>query len=139
MIIAGRMIPLLIILTTLCSVGTSTAAATKLPLQPGLYVPEGVECPKAGEPSDAAVSAYYHEEGLSLPHRRCKLLHVRHEGQVYYLTQRCLCRGEDFLTLDFTVTIHSRTSFSVINTDWEQKRTGKKETVYHYCGNPQIQ
>lgn len=131
-----RILILSVILSSLCTAPTLTAAEPKLPLQPGLYVPEDLECPKPGEKPNASVSSYYDDEGLSLPRSRCKILNVRHQGNVYYLTQQCLCKGEDLLTLNFTVIIKSRTSFSVLNTEWEQKRTGKKETVYHYCGNP---
>jgi hypothetical protein len=135
--VVAKLLIILVILAALGPVPPLTAGEPKLPLPYGLYVPEGVECPRPGEMPDPAVSCYHNNEGLSLPRRRCKIIKVRNEGNVYYLTQRCLCRGEDLLTLNFRVIIKSRTSFSVLNTEWEQKRTGNQETVYHYCGNPQ--
>jgi hypothetical protein len=133
-IAAVKILLLPLILTLLFTAPARAAGESKLPLPYGLYMPEGADCPKPGETPDRTQACYYNEEGLSFYLRRCKLLSVRHQGNVYYLTQRCLAKGEDYLTLDFTVTIKSKTFFSLLNTEWEQQRTGKKETVYHYCG-----
>jgi len=130
-----RMLIISLILTALGTAPTVQAAELKLPLQYGLYLPAGVECPKQGETPASSLACYYHRQGLNIPRCRCQITQARNDGNVYHLTQKCLCRGEDNLNITLTITIKSKTSFSLLNDEWEQKRTGKKETVYHYCGN----
>lgn len=123
------------ILAALSTAPPVKAGEAKLPLQHGLYVPEGVECPKPGQGPVPSESYIYHGEGLSFPRGRCKITQVRHQGNIYYLTQRCVCKGEDIITFNMTLIIKSKTSFLIINDAEEQKRTKKKEILYRYCGN----
>jgi len=115
---AVKILLLLLILPLLFNAPALAAGESKLPLPYGLYMPEGADCPKPGETPDRSKACYYNEEGLSFPLRRCKFLSLRNQGNVYYLTQRCMARGEDYLTLDFTITIKNKTSFSLLNTEW---------------------
>ncbi len=131
-----RMLIILLILAASGTAPTAKAGDLKLPLQEGLYLPAGVKCPKPGETPVLSESLSYHGEGLSFHRCRCKFKEVRHEGNIYYLTQRCVCKGEDMLTIKLTIIIKSRTSFLVLNDAEEQQRTKKKEILYHYCGNP---
>ncbi|MHB8066895.1 MAG: hypothetical protein ACYDIC_03230 [Desulfobaccales bacterium] len=123
-------------LTAFGITATAAAAELKLPLKLGLYLPAGVECPKQGEKPDPFSIARYQPGGLQTPgHSGCKIIQVTNEGNVYHLKQQCIVRGEDRLKITQTIIIKSNTSFALLNSDWVQKRTGKKEIVYHYCGS----
>ena len=133
---AARMLLIFLILTPLGITPTAEAAELKLPLKLGLYLPAGVECPKQGEKPDPFIMARYQPGGLQTPgHSGCKIIQVINEGNVYHLTQQCIVRGEDRLKITQTIIIKSNTSFALLNSEWVQKRTGKKEIVYHYCGS----
>ena len=126
----------IVMLSALCATSTAKANEPKLPIKHGLYVPEGIECPKPGEMPASSISCSYNGEGLSIPRCRCKTTQVSNNGNIYYLVQRCLCKGEDILTIKLTIIINSITSFSILNDDEEQKITKKKEILYRYCSNP---
>jgi len=108
------MLIILVIPAALGSAPTARAGDLKLPLQEGLYLPAGVKSPAAGETAVSTASLSYHGEGLSLHRYRGKFKEVRHEGNIYFLTQRCVCKGEDVLTINLTILIKSRTSFSLL-------------------------
>jgi len=125
-----------VMLAALGATSTAEAREPKLPIQHGLYVAEGVECPKPGEMPASPQSCYYNSDGLSIPRCKCKTTHISNNGSIYYFIQRCLCKGEDVLTIKLTIKVHSMTSFSILNDENELKRTKKKEILYHYCKKP---
>ena len=130
------MLILFLILAPSGITAASKAAELRLPLKFGWYLPAGVECPQPGEKPDPFIMARYQPQGLQTPgHSGCRIIQVSNEGNVYRLQQQCIVRGEDRLTITQTIIIKSSTSFALLNSDWVQKRTGKKEVVYHYCGS----
>lgn len=122
-----------VILAIFSAAQTVSAGEPKLPLQYGLYVGEGVECPKLGELPVPSVSFFYYGEDLSSPRCKCKIACVHNDGNVYYIRQQCLCKGEDIITTNWTIIIKSRTLFSILNDEEKQKITNKKEIIYRYC------
>ena len=125
-----------VVLAALSIAPTVQAGELKLPLQQGLYLREDVKYPGTGKRSFPPEIFSFNDEGLSYPGCRCfETIQVRNEGKVYYLTQRCICKGEDYLKMKLTIIIKNKISFLLINDKSGQKDTKKEEIPYHYYGN----
>lgn len=112
------------------------AGEMQLPLQQGQYLREDVQYPGTGKKSFPPESFSFDAQGLSYPGCHCfETIQVRNRGKVYYLTQRCVLKGEDVLKMNLTVLIKNKTSFLLIDDAGEQGGREKKETRYYYHGN----
>jgi len=117
-------------------------------------VVEGIECPKG---SDSLYSKSLSYEGSPTFDKKgkpikgkdlysiiknendeyCSITNFSNNGNVYKVKIECMS-GVGAIPLEkgqWTITVLSETSFSKKNDTEQQKSTGKKETVYHYCVN----
>ncbi len=107
-----------------------------LPLQPGLYLRADITYPGTGKRSFPPETFSLDKEGLSYPGCRCfETLQVRRQENTYYLTQRCVLKGEDILKTDLAIVIKNKTSFILISDEAAAKGTEKKEILYQYYGS----
>jgi len=132
--VAAMVLMALAILAAL-GAGQTAGAEGPLPLKQGRYVLEGVPCDR-GTTGDR-LYYYVGDENdycLGVPHGECKITQVRNQGNVYYVTLRCLVKGvKDISTKHWTISVKSPTSFSILNYPEEQKTKKKKEQVFRWC------
>lgn len=120
-------------------------AADKLPIQQGVYLPEGVECPKPSMIKSGLVynipkeSILYRSEGAFFLHEddlSYAINNVRNKGNVYYIKGNVMAQaGMNPIVASFamTIIINSKTSFSIIKT--EDIGPFKSGAVFRYCKN----
>jgi hypothetical protein len=130
-----------IILVGLFAAQAFSAGKPTLPLQPRLYLPEGVKCPKSGttrpddalsyfidKDSDNQASFYDDNQGYLIKD-------VRKNGNIYYIKgiEVTTTGGHETGKFELTITIKNNTSFSL--TEATGNLSYGFKGVYHYCGN----
>jgi hypothetical protein len=120
------------ILSALCAVQTVNAA-DKIPLKRGIYVLEGVPCKDA----DTASTLNFNGNGFNSAHVGATIINIRNNGNIYHITQKFEglggVGGEGTYTGQWTVTIKSRTSFSISDAKIGGKPLDNPPSTYRYC------
>jgi hypothetical protein len=74
------------------------------------------------------------DSGLGIPHGEGKITRIGDQGNVYYVTLRCLVKGvKDPVTEPWTISVKSPTLFLVLNYPEEQKGAKRKNQVFPWC------
>jgi hypothetical protein len=122
------------IMAALGAVQTASAEGP-LPLKEGRYVLEGVPCDKGNAYN--TLHYYLGDDNsycIGVPHGEWKIIHVRNNGNVYYVKLHSIYKGVDgIVTENRTILIKSATSFSIVNYPEKPTKSPQKEQVFRWC------
>jgi hypothetical protein len=129
-------IPFFVIMTTLSSAKT-VKAVDKLPLKHGTYVMESaLNDMKNRAILNSADTFYYDGKGLNSDRLRSTIIHVRKRGNVYFITEKLegldAAGGDETYSSRCTITIKSRTSFSISDIKINDEPPDKKISTYRW-------
>ncbi len=115
----------------------TVVAADKLPLKRGTYVEESaLHIMKNQDILPTAATIYYDGKGLNSEHVGSTITHVRKRGNVYFISEQLKGlegdSGEKTYSSRCTITIKSRTSFSISDIKINDEPPDEKVSTYHW-------
>lgn len=129
----NAVVRVLAVFVILACTAQTVRAVEKIPLKHGIYVKEGVLC----ENADTASTLNFDGNGFNGAHVGATIINIRNNGNIYYIKQKFEglggVGGDGTYTGQWTVTIKSRTSFSISDVRIGNELIDKDVTTYRWC------
>jgi hypothetical protein len=132
-----RLLISFIVILTVVSATQTVKAADKLPLKRGTYVEENaLHNLKNQDILPSAATIYYDGKGLNTEHVKSTITRVRKTDNVYFISEQLKSlegdSGGKSYSSRCTITINSRTSFSISDIKINDEPPDQKISTYHW-------